>query len=136
MCSESPQVAIAAVVGASIFGSIESNPQPSWKIIAGLLSLAVAVLGSLQTFFRFAESAERHVAAGRRYGGLRRRLELLELKYRHANAAQRDEALQDLEEFNEALSQAAQESPAIPDRCWDKARQEEAEQNPKQVSMA
>ena len=52
-----PSVVISAMVGASIFGTIKSNPPPElgWKIAAGLLSLSAAVLVSLQTFFRFGE---------------------------------------------------------------------------------
>jgi hypothetical protein len=131
-----PSVAISAIVGASIFSTLESNPQVGWKIAAGLLSLAVAVFGSLQTFFRFADSAERHLDAGRKYSALRRRLELLQLKYRDSDKAKRSEALKDIEQFNEALSQTAEQSPAIPDSCWDQASLEEPQQNPKEISKA
>jgi hypothetical protein len=115
---------ISTIVGAAIFGTIESNPDPYWRIVAGLLSLSAAVLASLQTFFGFAEASERHLAAGRRYGAIRRQLEQLELEYANADESKRAEALGELDALLERLAAVAEESPAIPDKMYDQAAQE------------
>ena len=124
-----PSVVISAVVGTSIFGTIGSSPELGWRIAAGLFSISAAILASLQTFFRFAEYAERHLEAGRRYGQVRRKLEYLELKYRQADASRRDEALTDLAELYDALAMAEEKSPAVPDSCWKQAQREGEERN-------
>jgi hypothetical protein len=76
-----PAAALSAIVGTSIFATIDSQPALHWKILAGLVSLAAALLGSLQAFYRFAERAQEHRAAGAAYASLRRQLDgfLLEL---------------------------------------------------------
>ncbi|MFF6949737.1 DUF4231 domain-containing protein [Streptomyces iakyrus] len=68
-------LAISTVVGTAIFASLSSSPAAGWKIVAGLLSLAAAVLSSLQFFMRYAERADTHHRAARQLGRLRHRVE-------------------------------------------------------------
>lgn len=64
-------VALGAVVGTSIFATIQSSPSVDWRIIAGILVTGAAVLGALQTFLDYAKRAAEHRTAGAAYGRLR-----------------------------------------------------------------
>lgn len=70
-------IVLSTLVGSSVFSSMgQQTPiYPSLEIATGLTSLLVATLASLQTFFRFAEKAEKHRLSAARYGALRRETE-------------------------------------------------------------
>ncbi|MCL6542210.1 MAG: DUF4231 domain-containing protein [Roseiflexus sp.] len=70
-------VALSAVVGTTLFASLEASYEPWIRIIAGLLSLSSAVLASLITFHRYEERVEKHRAAAVSYKGALRKLEKL-----------------------------------------------------------
>jgi hypothetical protein len=120
-----PVVVITAVVGTTIFGTINQQNVPThWKILAGMVSLTGAVLSSLQTSLGFAQTAERHKAVASRYRAIKRRLELFALKYSGAESNQRAVAIADLENLNKELTELASESPNLPDICYDRAVRE------------
>lgn len=76
-----PVIVITAIVGASAFASILSQTIPLYaKLIAGLFSVAAAVLSSLQTFFKFSERSEKHRLFGAKFGAVRRELEVLHVQ--------------------------------------------------------
>lgn len=54
-----PVVVITAVVGTSIFATIEDNPEVGWKVLVGIVYLLAAVLSAAQTFFRLLEASAR-----------------------------------------------------------------------------
>ncbi|MGD0536033.1 MAG: SLATT domain-containing protein [Verrucomicrobiota bacterium] len=68
-------VILTTIVGTSIFASLQSQATIFAKIVVGLLSLAAAVLSSLQLFFRHDDVVQRHKHAFARYGELRREIE-------------------------------------------------------------
>jgi hypothetical protein len=121
-----PVIVITAVVGTTIFATLDRSPEPQWKILAGLVSLLGAVLSALQTSFGFAQTAERHKAVGTRYRAVRRRLELFELKYSNRTDEGRDEALAELEQLNVDLTALASDSPGLPERIYQQAEREAA----------
>jgi len=73
-----PVISITAIVGTSVFASLTvAAVSPLLRVAVGSLSVLAAVLAALQTFFKFAERAEKHRAAGARYGATRRKLEAI-----------------------------------------------------------
>jgi hypothetical protein len=74
-----PVVALTAAVGTSVFASLAENGSlgTELRFIIGVISIAAAVLASLQTFLGFSERAEKHRATAARYGIARRDVELL-----------------------------------------------------------
>lgn len=62
-----PAIILSAVVGTTVFASLETQVDTSLKIILGLISITSAVLASLQTFYNFAGLAESHRLAGVKY---------------------------------------------------------------------
>src|SRR5437016_9781213 len=72
-----PTIFFTTVVGTAVFASMQKQVTGTWSIVVGLMSIAAAVLASLQTFLRLSERADKHRVAGAAYGAVRRALELL-----------------------------------------------------------
>ena len=60
-------VALSAIVGASLFASLESAYEPWSRIAAGIVSITASVLSGLLTFNRYEERTEKHRIAAVRY---------------------------------------------------------------------
>lgn len=129
-----PVIVITAVIGTTIFSTLNQNPDPKWKIVAGAITLASTILSSLQASLGFSQLAEKHKGGGERYRGVCRRFELFQLRYSEANPAQREAAMNDLEKIVADLEELAPDYPAVPDRCFRRATKEqetlEAENDP------
>src|SRR5262245_50609618 len=71
-----PVVILSAIVGTSVFLSLKySDPSQTTQIAVGLISMAVTVLGALQTFLRYSQRAEDHRAVGAKYAALYREID-------------------------------------------------------------
>jgi hypothetical protein len=125
-----PVTVVTTIIGTSIFATINESLQQGWRIAAGLLSLAAALLSSLQTFFGYSEVSRQHKVAATRYSAIRRNLECFELKYAGATADKRPAALSELEAILQRLEELAEESPTIPDNLYYRAEKEFKATNP------
>lgn len=113
-----PAVILSAVVGTSLFATLAQNDKVgrTLGLAIGAVSVAAAILTALQTFFRFAERAERHVVAGDWYSAVRRDLEeLMALP-----PDQRGNPKECLDKVRKELSKIGQQSPEIGQRLWEK----------------
>ena len=119
-----PVIIITAVVGTTIFGTLEQNPNSSFKIAAGLISIVGTVLATLQTTLGFAQIAEKHKAAGETYRSMQRRFELFELKFKATGPEVREIAMNQLEDLVEKLDEVAKNFPAMSDRFYSTAKRE------------
>lgn len=105
--------ALTAFVGTAVFASLTLTAvSVEQRIFVGLVSVAAVVSAALQLFLRYAERAEKHRAAGARYGAVRRRLEAVfagdpDARDGHYLSAIRDE-----------LDRLAQDSPNVPPRIF------------------
>lgn len=70
-----PTVILSALAGTAFVTTLNDSNLKWARGIAVVLSLAVTVLASLQTFLRYAERAEKHKRAATEFGKLRRELE-------------------------------------------------------------
>ena len=116
-----PTLILSAVVSTSIFASIDSSPAEGWKIAAGLVAAAAADLAALQTFFGFAELAEKHKASGAAYLALRMRIENFLLRIA-TPGADRAAALTELDDFVTAFKTLDEQSPGLPVRFFTRRR--------------
>jgi hypothetical protein len=73
-----PVVILTALVGTSVFVTLQKEANFYVKLAVGLASVAAAVLASVQTFLRFLERAESHRIAALRFGALRKEIEHLQ----------------------------------------------------------
>ncbi len=109
-------VAVGAVVGTSIFATIQSSPSVDWRIAAGLLVTGAAVLSALQTFLDYAKRAAEYRTAGAAYGRLRREFDsfLLEI----ATSSDRVRLMEGLSGLRGHIDELGQQSPLIPPRSY------------------
>jgi hypothetical protein len=110
-----PVIVLSAIVGTSVFATLEQQVDLRIRIVFGLTNVAIAVLGSLQTFFGYAERVEKHRLAGAKYGSIARELEQV---IASGDATTKRELLDRLREHMDSLSQ---ESPQIPPKIWRRA---------------
>jgi hypothetical protein len=104
-----PVVVLATVVGTTIFATISKSPSTVIQICAGLMSVAAAVLASLQTFLRYGERSEKHKNAGAKYAGLKTEFELV-LALPEKDEAQMKEFL---ESFRARWTAVHEDSPTV-----------------------
>jgi hypothetical protein len=105
---------ISAVVGTSIFTTLESSPAIGWKIVVGMLSVAGAVFGAVQSSLNLAGRQAQHQSAAEAFGQLRREIEIW-----GAVGSVDGLAAKDLKEFVERWNNAEAGAPSIPtERYW------------------
>lgn len=110
-----PVVILSTVVGTSAFASLAEQKLPVWgKLAVGGVGILAAVLASAQTFFGFAQRAERHRVAAIRYGTLRRGMARRLALPNHA----RGDADEELKTAGVRMDKYGKESPQISERMW------------------
>jgi hypothetical protein len=106
-----PVVIMTTLVGTSAFATFNGNSSPEAKILVGVISIAAAVLASIQTFLGYSQVAERHRIAATRYANTRRAIELA--LTRHDAAA--------VDGIRSEMDKVGGASPQIGSRDWDRA---------------
>ena len=127
-----PVALISAIIGTTVFATLELNPDTVWRIIVGVVLMFSAVLSTLQTRLNYAGAAGRHKTAEIRYNAVRRRLEVFELRCADPGT-DRESALSALEKILTDLEKLAEDLPAIPDAMWNRAIAEYERDNPEAV---
>jgi len=112
-----PVVIVTTVVGTTVFSSLGNEPNVAMTIVVGCLSIAAAVLSSLQTFLNYSGAAERHNTAGIKYGMLRRELE----QFLDDTDDSKEVLKEFMENFRARWDQIDQESPPVTERVHDEA---------------
>lgn len=119
-----PAVIAGAVAGSTIIASIDVHTGPLLVLGAGVAALLTAGLTALQTFFGYAERAEKHRTAGATYTSFFRRLDLLALRFRASDPKPVD-ALRELTEVVEELDRFQSDALDVPDRFYNRSRREQ-----------
>ena len=122
-----PAVILAAFVGTAVFASLEKNPDTTVKIIVGLLGVASAVFGALQTYLGSADLASRHRSAAGRYGAIRRELEELLAAYTDGNPCDQEQ----LDGVRTKWVDAESSAPSLSQRLYAKVEREVLESSAK-----
>jgi hypothetical protein len=112
-----PVVVLSAVVGTGTFATLSDNVDMSVRIVAGSISVIAAVLASVQTFLRFGARAEQHRVAAERWSAIRREIE----KVLALSPEQVGDPKQMLDDVKARMDEAADKSPAMPERRWKRA---------------
>lgn len=113
-----PVIALTSIVGTSVFATLAKSQEGRIQLAVGMLSVAAAVLASLQTFLKLPERSELHRVAGARYAALARDIQVLKA----IPADQRENPKQALEDLKSKLDSVGIESPDIPTRIYKRFR--------------
>ena len=106
-------VILSAVIGASLFSSLERALEPWSRIIAGIVSIAASVLASLITFQRYEERTEKHRASGVSYKVALRVLERMHTVLQEQGLDRLDQ--ESLSRINYQLDELEKVAPVVPD---------------------
>jgi hypothetical protein len=109
-----PTVILSALAGTTFISTL--NDSNIWwaQASAIMLSLAVTVLASLQTFLRYSERSEKHKTAATEFGKLRRELEQIIALIPQGSAV----AKGDMESIRTKWGELSTHAPAIPNRVY------------------
>jgi hypothetical protein len=129
-------VAMTALVGTAIFGTLQENPDLHWRILAGAISISATVLAALQTYLNFSEQAEKHKEAGNGYAEIRRQFDLLAIEMAQKNSDYNTQAMTEFKRIVSELDKLSKKSPSVPDKIYDTARvQAEAAASPSDLKF-
>ena len=110
-----PVVILTTAVGTSLFATLNQADVPvELRILVGAISLAAAVLAGAQTFFSFAQRADRHVIAADWYASIRRKIEQLQATPRGF----RDSPKAFLDQIRKEMNSVGSQSPEIGEETW------------------
>ncbi len=112
-----PAAFLAAVVGTSVFASLDKVVDNRIKVLVGVLSIGSAVLAGLQTFLRYGDRAEQHRKAAVIYASLRREIELA-LLFRS------DITKDSIEAIKQKYNEITEVAPNVHNSLWKNARQQ------------
>lgn len=97
---------LSAIVGTAVFGTLQIQPDLWIKVLAGLMSVAAAVLATLAASSQYQDRAERHRVAGAKYNAVGRAIEQI--------LASPEPDLAALDEIRDRLDVLAADMPHIP----------------------
>jgi len=107
-----PVIIVSSVVGTAVFA--EWSHEGALKWLVGSVSIAAAVLASLQTFLKFGENATLHGAAADWFAAIRRDIdELLALP-----SELRGHPKECLDRIRQEINKAGQKSPELSEKLW------------------
>ena len=106
-----PASLFSAIVGTTVFASLEKDVDVRIKILVGFISIITAILTGLQTFLRYSERAERHRKIAAQYGSIRRTIE--------QNLVFEDKLTYDVvDQIRKQLDSVGGEAPNVPSTLW------------------
>jgi hypothetical protein len=116
-----PVVVLTAIVGTSVFATLQEQVATGWQIAVGAVSVLAGVLASLQTFLRFQERAEKHRAAAELWSAIRREIDQM-LALHPEYLAERTDPKAYLDQLRGRMGEVSSQSPAIGEKDWAKAQ--------------
>jgi Protein of unknown function (DUF4231) len=112
-----PLVVITAVVGTSMYATLESQPAFWVKAITAGLSVLAAILAAVQTFVSPQDRRQIHNEAAAGFAAVRRNIE----EFEALPEDQKPPAKEFLDSVREELDTLARKYPPVPDMYWNKA---------------
>jgi hypothetical protein len=111
-----PAIIFSGLAAAGAFKHITKEWGDTGTTVMAFLTVGSALLASLQTFLKFSERAEKHRAAGARYGAVRRTLEKIEALL----PVDRGEPKTFLDAIEKRLDDLASQSPLVSKHLYDR----------------
>ncbi len=108
-------IVLTAIVGTTIFSTIQKNSDLKTQITTGILSFFAVVFASLQTFLKLSEKAEKHRTSGAKFGSL-----LKELEHQMVLKKSASEFEQWSNSFRKRWDDISIQCPTVPKKIWKK----------------
>lgn len=111
---------LTAVVGTSVFATLENAVSTAARIVVGIVSVAAATVAGVQAFATLSKRAYEYERAARTFGSLRREIEETRWLLLDDPGAQGKQ----VPALRVRLDDAARDAPNAPPRIWNRARRE------------
>jgi hypothetical protein len=111
---------LSAIVGTSVFATLENDVSTAARIAVGLTSVAAAVVAGVQAFATFSKRAYEYERAARTFAALRREIE----EARWLLHGDPETLTARVPMLRTKLDDAARDAPNAPPRIWNRARRE------------
>ena len=108
-----PAVILSAIVGSTVFATLEKEVYLWVRLLVGFLSVVAGVLTALQTFLAYSARAEKHRLIAAKYGGIRRDVEVLQEK-----KISKSDTTAQLTDIGERMNALGEEAPTVPENIW------------------
>lgn len=115
-------VSLSALVGTSIFATLQSTGSSVIKTVGGFLAIGAVVLSAMQTFLGFSELQAKHKIASAGYKTIERKLEILMMENQSSKDLS-DQSTKDLKSIIGNLDEIDRISPVVPAKILDKERE-------------
>jgi hypothetical protein len=113
-------IVVSAIVSGSVLQASGGNPSHALTLAAGVLSILVVVLTSIQTTFKLGERAELHRSAANGFGKVLNELDVF-IHRPHSNV---DQAWDELDRIVAEIGSVEAGAPGYLRRTYDKARRQ------------
>ena len=111
---------LTAIVGSTIFVTLQKTASEGVRIAAGLVAAIAAVASGIQTAAKYGQLAERYRQASRHYATVARRIdEIL------ADPPERPQLTATLDQLRKSLDDAGAMAPNVPPKIWSSSPAEE-----------
>jgi hypothetical protein len=110
-----PVVALATLVGTSVFATLQEDVRIELRVVVGSISVLAAVLASLQTFLRFQERAEKHRVSAELWAAIRREIDQM-LALHPEYLADRSDPKEYLDDLRRRMDEVSAQSLEIGER--------------------
>lgn len=111
--------ALTAIVGTSIFATLQDNVSITSRMVVGCLTIAAAVATAVLTFAALPQRKEAYERASRRHASVRRRIEVLRCRLA---AGDESDIWTEIALIREELDAAGGGTPNASRRVWDRTR--------------
>jgi hypothetical protein len=111
---------LSAIVGTSVFATLQNDVSVGAKIAVGMISVTAAVVAGVQAFATLSKRAYEYERAARIFGSIRREIE----ETRWLLHGDPDVTAARVSELRLRLDEAARDAPNAPPRIWNRARRE------------
>lgn len=124
-----PSLLLSIAISTTLFTSSAQGFPQIVLTVAGGVSLLVTMLTGLQVFLRASERSMEHRAAGARFADVRRRLELMDIKFRNTHIDKTKDCISELQHMLVELRELGSLCPKISDRDYRRAEREYVAEN-------
>jgi hypothetical protein len=113
--------ALTAVVGTSIFATLQEDLSITARVIVGVVTIAAAISTAVTTFAALPARKEAYEQASRRHASVRRSIETVRTRLA---AGKQFDVWAEIAELQVALDEAARGMPNASARIWDRTRRQ------------
>jgi hypothetical protein len=118
----SSSVVLTAIVGTSVFATLQADPGTATRVGVGVLTVAAVATSAVHVFAGLVDRKVVYERASRRYAAIRRRIEITRVQL--STTGESPAVWEEVEAIKEEMDSAAASSPNAAGRLWDQVKRQ------------